>query len=259
MLVDYLSELSAMARARVKRGYYDHQNSVKHPHRSLVEAIKKSDKTAVITEIKYASPSAGKIRASEEPVEIAKAMLAGGCCALSVLTEPDSFQGRLDTLTNVSQAVNVPVIMKDILVSPIQLRAGANAGADAVVLIFEVFSRGLGEAGLNEMIAEASRLGLEALVEVNGTNEFEKLPQYKPELYGINNRDLSTFKLDLSTTEKILARVKNPDKPVVSESGIVSARDIRRLRKAGAEAFLVGTSIMKSSDIEGKVRELVNA
>lgn len=259
MLVDHLIELALKAKARIKRGYYDRPNSMKHAHRSLVEAISQSERAAVITEIKYASPSAGKIRSLEAPLEISKAMLAGGACAISVLTDPDSFEGRLDTLRDLSQGVNVPVIMKDIVVSPVQLRAGAKAGADAVVFISEVFSKGLGEAGLKEMIAEAGQLGLETLVEVNGTSEFERLRQYKPELYGINNRDLSTFRLDLSTTEMILARTKNIDRPVVSESGIESTQDVRRLRKAGANAFLVGTSIMKSPDIEAKVRELVNA
>ena len=165
----------------------------------------------------------------------------------------------METLATISRDTEAPTIMKDIIVSPKQLQAGARAGASAVVLISEVFTRKLSNVGLDSMILEANRLGLEVLVEANSTGEFESLRRFRPDLYGINNRNLSTFQLDLSTTEKILAENVDMDRPVVSESGIESPHDIRRLKAAGAEAFLVGTSIMKSSHIDGKVRELVNA
>ncbi|TMI13239.1 indole-3-glycerol-phosphate synthase [Candidatus Bathyarchaeota archaeon] len=258
-LVDHLPELAAKARARVKRGYYDNGGTANASHRGLVKAIQESKKTPVITEIKYASPSAGKIRESENPLLIAKAMLNGGACALSVLTDPENFDGNLDTLVTISKEVQVPTIMKDIVVSPKQLQAGRRAGASAVVFISEIFSRKLSNIGLDSMILEANRLGLEVLVEANSASEFESLRRFRPDLYGINNRNLSTFQLDLSTTEKILAENVDVDRPIVSESGIESPRDIIRLKAAGAEAFLVGTSIMRSFDIEGKVRELVNS
>ena len=258
-LVDHLPELAAKARARVKRGYYDGSGNANAFRRSLVKTIQESRKTPVITEIKYASPSAGRIRESGSPLEIAKAMLSGGACAISVLTDPENFDGNLDTLVTINKEVQVPTIVKDIVVSPKQLQAGQRAGASAVVLISEIFSRKLSNVGLDSMILEAKRLGLEVLVEANSVSEFDSLRRFRPDLYGINNRNLSTFQLDLSTTEKILAENVDIDKPVVCESGIESAHHIRRLKAAGAGAFLVGTSIMKSSDIEGKVRELVNA
>ena len=258
-LADHLAELAAKARARVKRGYYDTSGSVNASRRSLVKTIQENRKTPIITEIKYASPSAGKIREPGNALLIAKAMLSGGACALSVLTDPENFDGNLDTLVTISKEVHVPTIMKDIVVSPKQLQAGRNAGASAVVLISEIFSRRLSNVGLDTMILEANRLGLEVLVEANSASEFDSLRRFRPDLYGINNRNLSTFQLDLSTTEKILAENVDMDRPVVSESGIESPRDIRRLKAAGVEAFLVGTSIMKSSDMEGKVRKLVNA
>jgi indole-3-glycerol phosphate synthase len=258
-LVDHLPELAAKARARVKRGYYDGGETAKLSRRSLVKTIQESRKTPVITEIKYASPSTGKIRESGNPLQIAKTMLSGGACAISVLTDPENFEGNLETLVTVSRDTEAPTIMKDIIVSPKQLQAGAKAGASGVVLISEVFSRKLSNVGLDTMILEANRFGLEVLVEANSAVEFERLRRFRPDLYGINNRNLSTFQLDLSTTEKILAENVDVDRPVVSESGIESPHDIRRLKAAGAAAFLVGTSIMKSSDIEGKVRELVNA
>jgi indole-3-glycerol phosphate synthase len=258
-LVDHLPGLAARALARVKRGYYSNAGTSNTSPRSLVKAIEESRKIPIITEIKYASPSAGKIRESGNPLQIAKAMLSGGACAISVLTDPESFDGSLKTLETISRDTHAPTIMKDIIVSHQQLNAGARAGASAVVLISEVFTRKLSSIGLESMISEAQRLGLEALVEANSIGEFESLRRFRPDLYGINNRNLSTFQLDLSTTEKILAENHRMDTPVVSESGIESPNDIRRLKAAGARAFLVGTSIMKSSDVETKVRELVNA
>jgi indole-3-glycerol phosphate synthase len=258
-LLDHLPELAAKARARVKRGYYDNSGTANASGRSLVKAIQESRKTPVITEIKYASPSAGKIRESRDPLQIAKDMLNGGACGISVLTDPENFDGNLDTLVTISRDTRAPTIMKDIIVSPKQLQAGARAGAVAAVLISEIFSRKLSNVGLYSIILEASRLGLEVLVEANSAGEFESLRKFRPDLYGINNRNLSTFQLDLSTTEKILAENGTMDRPIVSESGIESANDIRRLKAAGARAFLVGTSIMKSSNIEDKVRELVDA
>jgi len=126
-------------------------------------------------------------------------------------------------------------------------------------LISELFSRRLTAEPLDRLVREASRLGLEVILEANSPDEFGKLPEHEPDLYGINNRNLSTFKLDLSTTERVLAMNGRVDRPIVSESGIAHPRDVARLKNAGANAFLVGTSIMKSSNVESKVRELVNA
>jgi len=258
-LVDHLPALAAKARARVERGYYDNGGTANASSRDLISAIQEAGATPVITEIKFASPSAGKIRESGNALPIAKAMLRGGACGISVLTDPENFDGSLETLVSISRETEAPTVMKDIIVSPKQLEAGARAGASAVVLISEVFSRKLSTIGLDSMILEANRLGLAVLAEANSAGEFENLRRLRPDLYGINNRNLSTFELDLSATERILAKNVDLEGLVVSESGIESPRDIRRLKAAGAHAFLVGTSIMKSSDIEEKVGELVNA
>lgn len=258
-MVDYIAGLALRAGARVGRGYYDSVERGRRSGKSLVETIRKVVNTPVITEVKFASPSAGKIRDHEDPLQIARAMLKGGACAISVLTDPEDFQGHLDTLVTLSRQVDVPLVMKDIVVSAAQVRAAARAGASAVVLISELYSRGLTDEPLDDLVREANGLGVEVLLEANSPEEFRKLPEHKPDLYGINNRNLSTFQVDLSTTERVLAMNRNASRPVVSESGIESARDIVRLKKAGAEAFLVGTSVMKSSDMEAKVRELVNA
>ena len=258
-MVDYIAGLALKAGARVGRGYYDNVRRGGHPSKGLTETIQKVQGMPVITEVKFASPSAGKIREHGDPLRIARAMLKGGACAISVLTDPEDFQGNLDILALLSREVDVPVVMKDIIVSPVQIQAAAKAGAKAVVLISELFSRRLTEEPLDKLVREAGRLGVEVLLEANSPEEFRKLPEYKPDLYGINNRNLSTFQLDMSTTERVLATNGHVDRTVVSESGIENPRDIVRLRNAGAEAFLVGTSIMKSSDVESKVRELVNA
>ena len=258
-MVDYIAGLALKAGARVERGYYDNVQTGKRSSKSLVETIQRLESTPVITEVKFASPSAGKIRDHGDPLRIARAMLKGGACAISVLTDPDDFQGNMETLATLSREVDVPLVMKDIIISPVQVQAAARAGASAVVLISELFSRRLTEEPLDRLVREAGRLGVEVLLEANSPEEFRKLPEHKPDLFGINNRNLSTFQLDLSTTERVLAMNGHVDRPVVSESGIESRRDIVRLKNAGAEAFLVGTSIMKSSDVESKVRELVNA
>src|SRR5467141_1358061 len=258
-MVDYIAGLALKAGARVGRGYYNNVRRGEHSGKGLAETIRKVEGTPVITEVKFASPSAGKVREHGDPLQIARAMLKGGACAISVLTDPEDFRGNMDTLAILSREVNVPLVMKDIIVSPVQVQAAARAGASAVVLISELFSRGLAEGPLDKLVREARKLGLEVLLEANSPEEFRKLPEHRPDLYGINNRNLSTFQLDLSTTERILAMNGPVDRPVVSESGIENPRDIVRLKKAGAEAFLVGTSIMKSPLVESKVRELVNA
>lgn len=256
---DHLPELAATARARVKRGFYETEGPLNTSSKSLVKSIKECVKTPIITEVKYASPSAGRIRETESSIRISKTMVSGGACGISILTDPDHFDGSLVTLASISQSVEVPTVMKDIIVSPKQLEAGKRAGASAVVLISEVFTRKLSTVSLDTMLHEANQLRLETLVEANETSEFENVLRLRPDLYGINNRNLSTFETDLSTTEKILANKPSVDRPIVSESGIESAHDIKRLKTAGATAFLVGTSIMRSQDMERKVRELVNA
>src|SRR5437016_2654291 len=258
-MVDYIAGLAQNALARVGRGYYDNVQRGVHFSNGLVEMIQKAEGTPVITEVKFASPSAGKIREHGDSLQIARAMLKGGACAISGLTDAEDFQGNLDTLAILSREADVPLVMKDIIVSPVQIEAAARAGASTVVLISELFSRRLTEEPLDRLVREASRLGVEVLLEANSPEEFRRLPEHKPDLYGINNRNLSTFQLDLSTTERVLAINRNIDRPVVSESGIENRRDIVRLKNAGASAFLVGTSIMKSPDVESKVRELVNA
>jgi indole-3-glycerol phosphate synthase len=257
--MDHLVKLANDARARVENGYYDNISPTHRPHVSLLRAVQEARSNAIITEVKFSSPSQGAIRKAEPARPIAASMVRGGACAVSVLTEPDSFNGGLDSLLEVARGTDVPILMKDIIVSPRQLEAGARAGADAAVIISEVFSRHLGMVTLQEVLGKARNLGLETLVEASGLGNFVMMKDLHPDLYGINNRDLSTLKVDLSSTENIISEAGEVDRPIVSESGINSPEEVRRLRKVGAQAFLVGTSIMRAGDIEAKVRELVSA
>ncbi len=258
-MVDHLARLASEARQRVERGYYDSTTRIDHQHSSLSSAIRNERSNAIISEVKFSSPSQGNIRGVASPYPIASSMLRGGACALSVLTEPDNFNGGLEVLSDIAAKIQVPLIMKDIIVSPKQLEAGASAGADAVVIVSEVYSRGLGMVTLREIMTRAKELGLEVLAEANELPNFLSLKDHHPDLYGINNRNLSTLEVRLSRTEEIISKAGSVDGPIVSESGIDQPEDVRRLRKAGARAFLVGTSVMKAPDVETKVRELVQA
>jgi len=237
---DHLMVLAREAEWRVKNGYYENPPRVYHPKRSLRIAVRDCNrKNPVIAEIKYASPSEGQIRSFDCPTRIAEEMLNGGACALSVLTAPDSFQGALVNLSDVAVRVDVPVLMKDIIV--------------------ELFERGLATTTMSEMTSEAKKFGLEVLAEACSAENFIGLKKLEPDLYGINNRDLSSLRVNLETTEEILSRKDGPGGLIVAESGIETSADVRRLRAAGADAFLVGTAIMKAENVKEKVRELVEA
>jgi len=258
-MADHLTRLSSDARARVERGYYDHPTSDPHTHKSLKTAVRDSPTNAIITEVKFSSPSQGIIRKTEPVKSVADSMVRGGACAISVLTDPDNFNGELGALSQIASTANVPVLMKDIIVSPRQLEAGVKSGADAVVIISELYLRKLGMVELPTIIESAHALGLEVLAEANHLENFIQLKSLHPDLYGINNRNLSSLQVDLSRTENIIAKAGTVDGPIVSESGVSSPTDVRRLRRAGANAILVGTSVMKSPNVADKVRELVQA
>ena len=211
----------------------------------------------LITEIKFSSPSLGKIRTISDPSSIAKAMITGGSSALSVLTQPYLFNGSPDYFIQVRQAVDVPLLMKDIMIDKIQIDAAQKIGADYMLLIQSLFDKGHLK-DIDEFIDYGHKKGLNILLEVHTPDEFTHALETDADLIGINNRNLDTLEIDLNTTEKILANYDN-SRPIISESGIESPQDIIKLRKAGASGFLIGSSIMKTDNIEENVRGLVNA
>jgi indole-3-glycerol phosphate synthase len=175
-----------------------------------------------------------------------------------VLTEPKQFNGSLEALAAAQKTAFIPILMKDIVLSPVQVYAAQKMGANAVLLIQALFDRGYGEKTLEEMINGTHALGLEVLLETHTEAEFQSAVASGADLIGINNRDLATFDVNLNVTKKILSSCGSNGKLIVSESGIKTPQDVRFLRQCGARAVLIGSSIMLSDNVEEKVREFVN-
>jgi len=200
-------------------------------------------KAAVIAEIKKASPSKGVIRADFKPAWIAGEYAAHGAACLSVLTDERFFQGHNDYLQQARAAVALPAIRKDFLVDPLQVIEARAIGADAILLIAACLS----VAQLRELYGVAQSLGMDVLVEIHDGAELEQVLQAQlaePVLLGINNRNLRTFETRLETTLDLLPRLP-PNYEVVTESGIGTADDVRRMRDAGVQRFLIGESLMR--------------
>ena len=256
---DFLDALARDAKATIKAGYYEHLTEAVTEPVSLRSAIQRSQHAPVIAEIKGASPSAGVIRQDFSAGKVASAMAKGGAVGISVLTEPKHFNGSLVNLVKVRVAVELPVLMKDMIVSPRQLEAAARTGANAVLLIQALFDKGYGELDVHEMIEAAHSRNLEVLLEAHDDEEFQRALASDADLVGINNRNLASLEVDINVTRRILEKKPEANLIVVSESGIRSAADILFLRKCGAKAFLVGSAIMSAENVEEKVREFVFA
>jgi indole-3-glycerol phosphate synthase len=256
---DFLDTLARHAKETVNEGYYKVSTQDKFSSVSLKKAIIESKKNAVITEVKAASPSRGTIRKSFDPEKVAIAMENGGATGISVLTEPKHFNGSLSYLTKVRKTVQLPILMKDIIINPIQLEAASKIGANAVLLIEALFERKYCELSLEEMISKAHAKDLEVLLETHNENEFQSAVNSDAYLVGINNRDLRTLKIDIRVTERILKNYGTHEKIVVSESGVMTPSDLLFLRECGAQAFLIGSAIMMADNIEKKVKEFVTA
>lgn len=207
---------------------------------------------ALIAEVKKASPSAGVICGDFEPVRIAKEYEAAGASCLSVLTDEHFFQGSLDYLRQIRSSVQLPLLRKDFIIDERQILEAIEWGADAVLLIVSILS----DDQLRRFHSLAMEAGLAALVEVHDAAELDRALKAGAELIGVNNRDLKTFAVDLSTTERLAAKMDGT-KILVAESGIHTRADVVRLGKCGARAILVGESLLRGGDIAGKIRELL--
>ena len=252
-----LEKLIKNSKKAIEDGIYDINESLPNSGTDLENIIKKSENAALITEVKFSSPALGNIRKMTDPVEIALNMVNGGASALSVLTQPYMFDGSPEFFMKVRKMVKVPMLMKDITVDTIQIDAAKKIGADYFLLIQSIFDKGLVN-DIDGMIDYGHDLGLKVLIEAHTKQEFENSSNTNADIIGINNRNLDTMKIDLSTTEKILHNTEKT-KLIVSESGISTSDDIRFLHKCGADAYLVGSSIMKTDDIQQTVQNLVNA
>jgi indole-3-glycerol phosphate synthase len=197
----------------------------------------------VIAEFKRRSPSRGVLREDLHPVVVAQGYEIAGAAALSVLTDEAHFGGSLEDLTEARSATLLPTLQKDFMVDSYQIREAWIAGADAVLLIAAVLS----DHELGTLHSTAAELGLEALVEVHDQAELERALAVEPAIVGVNNRDLHTMEVRLETALELAERI--PDGVVaVAESGIASGADVRRLRDAGYDAFLVGEHLMTAPD-----------
>ena len=213
---------------------------------------------AVIAEVKKASPSKGVIREDFDPVAIARAYASGGASCLSVLTDKTLFQGGFGVLVEVRQAVDLPLLCKEFILSPYQLYQARAAGADAVLLIAAILT----DQDLDYLRRAAKALSLDVLVEVHDEQELERVLQLGGfPLIGINNRDLASFETDLATTERLMdrfgERLRQSDTLLVSESGLFTRNDLDRVQSAGAGAVLVGEALMRQPDVEAGLRSLI--
>ena len=221
---------------------------------SLLKAITGVvDRNAIIAEMKPASPSKGHLRAITDPIAVSQDLIGGGCCALSVITEPAFFHGSITTIPAIREKTKIPILRKDFIVDKKQIEETKNAGADAVLLITAV----LGDQ-LDEFVKSARRAGLEPLVEVHDRQEVRIALDTGADLIGINNRNLKTLKTDLSTTIRLAPMIKRAERTVIAESGVTWPYDIRALRRY-ANGYLIGSSIMAAENPRRRLEGFVYA
>jgi indole-3-glycerol phosphate synthase len=237
-----LAQLEAEAAAR----------AAADPPRPFAAALARTGgAVSVIAEHKRRSPSAGTIREGLEIEDVVGAYERGGAAALSVLTEQVGFGGTLDDLRRARAAATLPILRKDFVVDPYQVVESMAAGADAILLIVAA----LGADELGALHAQARGLGLGVLVEVHDARELAVAARLRPEVIGINNRDLKTLQVDIERTHELLDGVPGGT-TVVSESGLRTRADLERVAAAGVDAVLIGEALMRSPDVEAACREL---
>ena len=212
------------------------------------------DTVNVIAEIKKASPSAGVLRRDFEPAALARAFEGAGAAALSVLTEEENFQGALAHLRVARAAVGLPVLRKDFIVDRWQVWEARAANADSFLLI----AAALDDTALATLLALGRELGMEALVEVHTAEELERVLAAGARIVGVNNRNLHTLEVRVETSLELVEIIPQ-DCIAVSESGLRSAEDLRKLRSAGFDAFLIGESLMREADPGGALQRLIDA
>ncbi|MCY3575256.1 MAG: indole-3-glycerol phosphate synthase TrpC [Chloroflexi bacterium] len=221
-----------------------------YPPRDFLAGLR-GDCIALIAEVKRASPSKGLLTRDFAPVLLAGAYANNGAAAVSVLTDEDFFRGSLHYLTAIRQAVALPILRKDFIIDAYQVYAGRAAGSDAILLIVAA----LGDAQLRDLHELIQSLGMVALVEVHNEREMERALRLGATLIGINNRDLKTFHVDLTTTARLAEQVGDAAL-LVAESGIFTRGHVREMAAAGADAILVGESLIRAPDLASLTREL---
>jgi indole-3-glycerol phosphate synthase len=236
----------AAAKGRHSEASLREQAQARSDTRGFVAALRTkiaAGKAAVIAEVKKASPSKGVLREHFVPAEIAASYEQGGAACLSVLTDERFFQGSAAFLQQARAACALPVLRKDFMIDAYQVFEARAMGADCILLIAAC----LDDAQMADLEAQAQTLGMDVLVEVHDGAELDRALRLKTPLVGINNRNLRSFEVSLDTTLGLLPRVPN-DRLLVTESGILARADVRRMRDANVNAFLVGEAFMRAPD-----------
>lgn len=242
----------ARARAAVPEERLRQQAAAAPPVRDFFAALARPGAIRLIAEVKKASPSKGVIRADFDPVAIARIYEAHGASCLSVLTDEHYFQGSLEYLRQIRQAVQLPLLRKDFILDPYQVLEARAAGADAVLLIAEC----LDDATLRLLHDRIVELGMTPLVELYEPANLVRVQNAGARLIGINNRNLHTFEVDLEHTLRMRRQIPT-DRMVVGESGIRTREDVLRLQSAGVNAMLVGETLMACPDVGAAVDRLL--
>ncbi|MHC1592193.1 MAG: indole-3-glycerol phosphate synthase TrpC [Candidatus Helarchaeales archaeon] len=218
------------------------------------KSLRSNENVSIISEIKAASPSKGALRELEPLDYIAAEMERGGAAGISVLTEPDYFHGSPDFISIVKKSTKLPILMKDFFIDECQLFQAADLGANMILLIASL----LKEREITRFLEICDDLNLEALVEVHDEKDLEKIRNLNLNIVGINNRNLKNLSINLSNTKRLapLIRKKHANALIISESGIKSRKDVEFVASAGIDAVLVGSAVMSSRDIAGKIQEL---
>jgi indole-3-glycerol phosphate synthase len=254
-MTNILADIVATKKEEVRRLRSDstiHRGRIDEK-RPFIDALAKAEGLGIIAEVKKASPSKGVISADFDPKVIAEKYGKGGATAISVLTDEKYFQGSLSYVTLVRETVSLPVLRKDFIIDPLQVRQSAAINADAMLLIAAILDPGQ----MEELYSAALELNLDPLMEIHSMKECERVLALSPppRCIGINNRDLATFKTDISLTLSIVGNIPQGI-VIISESGIQTHEHAEALQKAGVRGLLVGESLMRSSDPGELIKEL---
>lgn len=255
--MNILNKLVNNSLRSISLGTYEISCNLAKSTLDINKKIKNNKHASIIAEIKFSSPSEGKIRKRLDPTEIAQCMINGGAVGLSVLTQPYFFNGSPQIFMSIRKKFDIPMVMKDIIIDKIQIDAANKIGADYILLIKSLFDLGYMKE-LDEIIGYSHKFGIKVILETHEKKEFIDSLKTEADIIGINNRNLNTLKVNIHTTKKLLKNY-NKSKIVVSESGIDKQDDIRFLRSCGADLFLIGTSIMKHDNIQQCVKKFVNS
>jgi indole-3-glycerol phosphate synthase len=225
---------------------------LRNDFRPFRNALQRGNEVAIIAEVKKASPSAGIIAADFNPLSQAREYARGGAHCLSVLTDEKYFGGHLTYLKQIRDQVDLPLLRKDFIIHELQVYESVVAGADCILLIVA----SLDDASLSKLYDLGKTCQLDVLVEVHNLDEMERALNIGADMIGINNRNLKTFEVDLATTESLAEEIPN-DTVAISESGIKTGEDVRRVRAAGVNAVLIGETLMRAKNVPEKLRELL--